>query len=123
FCGCVGFKPSVGGINRGGSYDYFSQSCTGVLAASLEDAWLAAINIVERAGGDPGYPGLRGPPEPPPARCPRAFALLRTVGWEDASTEARRAFEAAVARLAEAGIAIADIMPTPRLRRSKVRSP
>jgi Asp-tRNA(Asn)/Glu-tRNA(Gln) amidotransferase A subunit family amidase len=31
FCGCVGFKPSVGGINRGGSYDYFSQSCTGVL--------------------------------------------------------------------------------------------
>jgi Asp-tRNA(Asn)/Glu-tRNA(Gln) amidotransferase A subunit family amidase len=38
FCGCVGFKPSVGRINRGGSYDYFSQSCTGVLAASLEDA-------------------------------------------------------------------------------------
>ena len=26
FCGCIGFKPSVGGINRGGSYDYFSQS-------------------------------------------------------------------------------------------------
>jgi hypothetical protein len=24
----------VGRINRGGSYDYFSQSCTGVLAAS-----------------------------------------------------------------------------------------
>jgi Asp-tRNA(Asn)/Glu-tRNA(Gln) amidotransferase A subunit family amidase len=108
FCGCVGFKPSVGGINRGGSYDYFSQSCTGVLAASLEDAWLAAINIVERAGGDPGYPGLQGPPEPPPAQRPRAFALLRTVGWDDASPEARRAFEASVTQLAEAGIAIAD---------------
>jgi Asp-tRNA(Asn)/Glu-tRNA(Gln) amidotransferase A subunit family amidase len=108
FCGCVGFKPSVGGINRGGSYDYFSQSCTGVLAASLEDAWLAAINIVERAGGDPGYSGLQGPPEPPPAQRPRAFALLQTAGWEDASPEARRAFEAAVAQLAEAGIAIAD---------------
>ena len=98
FCGCVGFKPSVGGINRGGSYDYFSQSCTGVLASSLEDAWLAAINIVERAGGDPGYPGLQGPPEPPPAQRPRAFALLRTVGWDDASTEARRAFEARASR-------------------------
>jgi Asp-tRNA(Asn)/Glu-tRNA(Gln) amidotransferase A subunit family amidase len=34
--------------------------------------------------------------------------LLRTVGWDDASPEARRAFEAAVARLAEAGVAIAD---------------
>jgi Asp-tRNA(Asn)/Glu-tRNA(Gln) amidotransferase A subunit family amidase len=75
FCGCVGFKPSVGGINRGGSYDYFSQSCTGVLAASLEDAWLVAINISPRAGGDPGYPGLQGPSEPPPSQRPRAFAL------------------------------------------------
>jgi hypothetical protein len=64
FCGCVGFKPSVGRINRGGSYDYFSQSCTGVLAASLEDAWLVAVNITARAGGDPGYPGLQGPAEP-----------------------------------------------------------
>src|SRR5690349_9895267 len=48
FCGCIGFKPSVGGLNRGGSFDYFSQSCTGVLAASLEDAWLVAINIAAR---------------------------------------------------------------------------
>src|SRR5438552_950320 len=70
FCGCVGFKPRAGGINRGGSYDHFSQSCTGVLAASLEDAWLVAVNIAARAGGDPGYPGLRGPSEPPPARRP-----------------------------------------------------
>src|SRR5882672_3071786 len=72
FCGCVGFKPSVGAINRSGSYDHFSQSCTGVLAASLEDAWLVAVNIAARAGGDPGYPGLLGPPEPPRARRPRA---------------------------------------------------
>jgi len=95
FCGCVGFKPSVGGINRGGSYDYFSQSCTGVLAASLEDAWLVAINISTRSGGDPGYPGLQGPPDPPPAHRPRALAVLQTAGWEVAAPEARRAFEAA----------------------------
>ena len=87
FCGCVGFKPSVGGINRGGSYDYFSQSCTGVLAASLEDAWLVAVNIAARAGGDPGYPGLQGPTEPPPAQRPRALAVLQTAGWEDAAPE------------------------------------
>jgi Asp-tRNA(Asn)/Glu-tRNA(Gln) amidotransferase A subunit family amidase len=108
FCGCVGFKPSVGGINRGGSYDYFSQSCTGVLAASLEDAWLVAVNISARSGGDPGYPGLRGPSEPPPPQRPRALAFLRTSGWNEAVPEARAAFETATARLAEAGIAIAD---------------
>ena len=107
FCGCVGFKPSVGGINRGGSYDYFSQSCTGVLAASLEDAWLVAVNIAARAGGDPGYPELQGPHGLPPAQRPRALAVLQTVGWTDA--EAKSQIEAdgnvnvAVAFEAEAG--------------------
>jgi hypothetical protein len=52
----------VGALNRGGSYDYFRQSCTGVLAASLEDTWLVAINIAVRAGADPGYAGVEGPP-------------------------------------------------------------
>src|ERR1700752_3594890 len=108
FCGCVGFKPSVGRINRGGSYDYFSQSCTGVLAASLEDAWLVAVSIAARAGGDPGDPGLTGSAEPPPPRRPRTLAVLQTSGWEEAAPEARAAFEAAVARLADAGIALAD---------------
>jgi Asp-tRNA(Asn)/Glu-tRNA(Gln) amidotransferase A subunit family amidase len=108
FCGCVGYKPSVGGINRGGSYDYFSQSCTGVLAASLKDAWLTAINIVERAGGDPGYPGVQGPSAPPPAVRPRALAMLQTVGWDEAAPEAKQAFADAAARLTDAGIAIVD---------------
>ena len=58
FCGCVGFKPSVGGINRGGSFDHFSQSCTGVLGATLADTWTVARAISLRAGGDPGFPGL-----------------------------------------------------------------
>ena len=108
FCGCVGFKPSVGGINRGGSYDYFSQSCAGVLAASLEDAWLVAVNIAARTGGDPGYPGLQGPFEPPPPARPRALAVLQTSGWEEVASEARTAFEAATAGLAGTGIVIAD---------------
>jgi hypothetical protein len=85
----IGFKPSVGGLNRGGSYDYFSESCTGVLAASLEDAWLVAINIAVRAGGDPGYAVLQGPPDPPPPQRPRALAVLQTAGWNEAAPEAR----------------------------------
>ena len=45
YCGCVGFKPTMGALNRGGSHDNMSQSCTGVLAANLEDAWQVAYEI------------------------------------------------------------------------------
>jgi Asp-tRNA(Asn)/Glu-tRNA(Gln) amidotransferase A subunit family amidase len=115
FCGCVGYKPSVGGINRGGSYDYFSQSCTGLLAASLEDAWLVATAIVARAGGDPGYPGVQGPLAPPPASSPRRLALLETAGWAIAAPEARAALETTAAKLAAAGVAIVSRREDPAL--------
>ena len=115
FCGCVGFKPTAGGINRGGSHDYFSQSCTGVLAASLKDAWLVAINVATRAGGDPGYPGLDGPSEPPAPERPRMLAVLRTAGWTTAAPDAQRAFQAAVSRFGRCGITIADRHDTPAI--------
>lgn len=106
YCGCVGFKPSVGAINRGGSHDYLSQSCTGVLAATLDDAWRVASEIVVRAGGDPGCLGLAGPLRPPSAAKPQRLAVLETAGWQVASPEARQALQDAVARLASAGIEI-----------------
>ena len=106
YCGCVGFKPSVGAINRGGSHDYLSQSCTGVLAATLDDAWRVASEIAVRAGGDPGCLGLAGPLRPPSAAKPQRLAVLETAGWQVASPEARQAFKDAVARLASAGIEI-----------------
>jgi Asp-tRNA(Asn)/Glu-tRNA(Gln) amidotransferase A subunit family amidase len=84
YCGCYGFKPSVGGINRGGSFDYFSQSCTGTLAATLEELWIVARAIATRVGGDPGFPGISGPVEPPPSRLPKRVAVLETAGFEAA---------------------------------------
>jgi Asp-tRNA(Asn)/Glu-tRNA(Gln) amidotransferase A subunit family amidase len=107
FCGCFGFKPTVGAINRGGSYDGLSQSATGTLAASLEEAWQVAYEIVKRAGGDPGFPGLYGPPHPLESIKPRQLALLETDGWAEASPTARQALEGALSRLTQAGIAIA----------------
>ena len=86
-----------------------------MLAASLEDAWLVAMNIAARAGGDPGYPGLQGPAEPPPTQRPRAVAVLQTSGWEIAAPEARRVFEVAAARLAEAGIVLVDRYADPAI--------
>src|SRR5277367_2589235 len=65
FCGCVGFKPSVNALNREGSHDYQSQSCTGILGASLADVWQTAYEIVARVGGDAGTPGLQGPDKMP----------------------------------------------------------
>src|SRR5579871_1034308 len=107
FCGCFGFKPTVGAINRGGSYDGLSQSVHGPLAASLPEAWRVTYEIAQRAGGDPGFPGLYGPADPPPAAAPRRLALLETDGWTVATPGARRALEGAVAKLRAAGIPIA----------------
>ncbi len=108
FCGCVGFKPSVGALNRGGSHDALSQSADGALAASLEDAWNFCWAIAQRAGGDPGYPGLAGPQAMPGPTRPRALAVLETSGWAQASDDAKAAFAEAVARLRAAGVTLLD---------------
>jgi Asp-tRNA(Asn)/Glu-tRNA(Gln) amidotransferase A subunit family amidase len=106
YCGCIGYKVSLGALNRGGSYDGLSQSCTGVLAATLEDAWQVAYEIAVRAGGDPGYPGLFGPASAPAAKTPRRLAYLETAGWVDASPGAKQAMADALARLKAAGIEV-----------------
>src|SRR5579884_808305 len=106
FCGCIGFKPSVNAINREGSHDYQSQSCTGILAASLADAWQVAYEIVARVGGDAGTPGLQGPQRAPAPRQPRALAVLQTAGWDAAPAAAKDRLGECVARLKAQGIAI-----------------
>ena len=107
FCGCVGYKPSLGAINRGGSHDGLSQSVHGALAASIEDAWVLVREISTRAGGDPGYPGLIGPAAPPQAQRPRRVAVLETPGWAKAQPAAKDPLERAVEHLSKAGVATA----------------
>jgi Asp-tRNA(Asn)/Glu-tRNA(Gln) amidotransferase A subunit family amidase len=107
FCGCYGFKPTVGALNRGGSYDGLSQSAHGTLAASLPEAWQVAYEIAQRAGGDPGFPGLFGPAKPPAAVKPKKLALLETDGWSVATKGAMQALTETLAKLQSAGIAIA----------------
>jgi Asp-tRNA(Asn)/Glu-tRNA(Gln) amidotransferase A subunit family amidase len=115
YCGVYGFKPSLGAINRGGSMDGLSQSCDGALAATLADAWIMLREISARVGGDPGYPGLAGPRELPPAKKPRRLALLETPGWAVIQPAARQALEGAVARLKAAGVEILTRRDTPAL--------
>jgi Asp-tRNA(Asn)/Glu-tRNA(Gln) amidotransferase A subunit family amidase len=108
FCGCFGYKPSVGGINRGGSFDEFSQSCTSILAAGLSESWCVAHEISARAGGDPGYPGIYGPPGLPSPVKPKRIAILQTGGWADATDEARHALRDACSRIEKSGIEFID---------------
>jgi Asp-tRNA(Asn)/Glu-tRNA(Gln) amidotransferase A subunit family amidase len=106
FCGCVGFKPSVNALNREGSHDYQSQSCTGIIAATLEDAWQVAHEIVARVGGDAGTPGLEGPDELPAAKKPRRLAMIETAGWAAAEAGAKKHLQESVARLKSAGVEV-----------------
>ncbi|RAI44875.1 amidase [Rhodoplanes roseus] len=115
YCGCVGFKPTVGAINRGGSHDYLSQSATGVLAASLTDAWQVMIEMAVRVGGDPGFEGLFGPLKMPAPKKPARVAVLETAGWAVATDAAKAVLHDAAERLARQGLAVVTRRTDPRV--------
>ena len=108
FCGVYAFKPTVGGINRGGSFDTISQSASSVFAATLEETWEIARAIVARVGGDSGCPGVSGPMAAPAAKKPKRVAMLQTEGWEGAEESARQALTDARGLLVDADIEVID---------------
>ncbi|MBB4120352.1 amidase [Martelella radicis] len=108
YCGAIGYKPSIGGFNRGGSYDYLSHSCTGLIGTTLEDIWATAKALVERTGGDPGYIGVTGPSTLPAASQPKKLMFLETDGWERVTPGAKAAFEEACAKLKAEGCEIIE---------------
>ncbi len=104
FCGAVGYKPSLGGVNRSGSYDHFSQSCQGGIGASLADVWAMITTVTSRAGGDPGKVGVSGTVNFAAPAKPARLAVLETGGWSQTSEGARKAFAEAVGTLKAAGV-------------------
>lgn len=113
YCGCYGYKPSVGSLNRGGSFDHLSQSSAGVLAATLVEMWLVAREVSARVGGDPGYRGLSGPREAPAARQPKALAALQTAGFSSLAPEAAKLFVEFQETLARSGVRLLTRDNTP----------
>ncbi|HZO45328.1 MAG TPA: amidase [Xanthobacteraceae bacterium] len=107
YCGTYGFKPSVNALNREGCHDYQSQSCTGIIAATLEDTWQVAHEIVSRVGGDAGTPGLIGSDTCPAPAKPKRLVFLETAGWPNAEPAAKKLMQDALNTLKSAGIAIA----------------
>jgi Asp-tRNA(Asn)/Glu-tRNA(Gln) amidotransferase A subunit family amidase len=113
YCGCYGYKPSVGSINRGGSFDHLSQSCAGVLAATLDELWLVAREVSARVGGDPGFCGLSGPRKVPAARHPSSLAVLQTAGFTSLSPEGAKVFAKFQDRLGSKGVRLLTRENTP----------
>lgn len=106
YCGCVGFKPTFGALNRSGSYDHLSQSCIGVFATSVDDIAEISQAISASVGGDPGCKGyLPRPGGHGPAK-PDRLAVLKPAGWSTLSHGTLAAFDAACQRLADDGIEI-----------------
>jgi len=108
FCGVFAFKPSFGGINRGGSFDTISQSSTSTFAATLEETWEVARAITSRVGGDPGFMGVSGPLEAPDAAMPKRVALIMTEGWDRTVDDAKQALMDARSKLEAAGVKVVD---------------
>jgi Asp-tRNA(Asn)/Glu-tRNA(Gln) amidotransferase A subunit family amidase len=104
FCGCIGYKPSFGSVNRSGCYDNFSQSCLGSIGATLADIWAVITNITERTGGDPGRVGVFGRVDFAGSTKPKRLAIMQTGGWGATTDGARQSFESAKKRLREAGV-------------------
>jgi Asp-tRNA(Asn)/Glu-tRNA(Gln) amidotransferase A subunit family amidase len=104
FCGAFGFKPTLGAINRGGSHDFQSHSCLGVIGASLADIWCTTYDMFRRCGSDPGAVGLFGDEDVAAPSKPRVLIKLETPGWEFATGEARQQLEDTLAKLSAAGV-------------------
>jgi Asp-tRNA(Asn)/Glu-tRNA(Gln) amidotransferase A subunit family amidase len=106
YCGCIGYKPSFGLINRAGVKPLADSLDTiGVFAGTVEDAAFFAGVLSER-------PALRHLAVPSEGR-PLRFGLYRTPMWEEAEPATAVALDAARAALERAGAAVAELALAP----------
>lgn len=105
YCANVGLKPTLGAINRGERMG-LSQATMGVHAGSVEDMWQVAVEMVKRAGGDVGQPGLYGPGVPPEPRKPETLIVLETEGWALLDAACLDAVERFLSNLSRAGVTV-----------------
>jgi Asp-tRNA(Asn)/Glu-tRNA(Gln) amidotransferase A subunit family amidase len=106
FCGCVGYKPTFGLIDRTGVRPFSdSLDTVGVFATTVEDAAFF-VSIIA------GRPNLRVGDE---AFRPR-IGLTRTHPWEAAEPATATALDEAAARLRAAGLEVREVALSERWR-------
>lgn len=105
YCGVVGFKPTHGALPTGGIHLLSPTSDhLGVIAATVEDAWLVASQI-SIVAASPGVGVMGGAQDRSLAgRQPRKLIRLFTRGWAETDNESRAAFDAFVDRVKARGI-------------------
>jgi Asp-tRNA(Asn)/Glu-tRNA(Gln) amidotransferase A subunit family amidase len=104
YCGCVGYKPSFGLINRTGIKPLAdSLDTVGVLAGTVDDAALFAGVLSER-------PALRHLTVPTESL---RFGLYRTPMWDEAEPATAAALDAAREALERAGAAVVELAIAP----------
>lgn len=87
----------------------------GIIAASLDDVWIAARRIADVF---PGPDGLAGTGDAlPPARRPERLIRLYTAGWDNLDADTRATFEACLRRLRERGVEVLGRDDDPDLAR------
>jgi Asp-tRNA(Asn)/Glu-tRNA(Gln) amidotransferase A subunit family amidase len=107
FCGCVGYKPSFGIINRAGVKPLSDSLDTiGVMARHVEDAAF----FVGVLSGREALVDLEAPPAAP------HFGLYRTPYWEAAEKATESALAAAAEALARAGARVSELPVAPEHR-------
>lgn len=108
YCGAYAIKPTHGRFSLDGiaplspTLDHL-----GVFGATLDDAWavFAALAATGPAWGGPRFDIPAAFPRPRPARN---LVRLETTGWRETDDESKRAFDAALERLAKSGVRIDD---------------
>jgi len=109
YCGAYALKATHGALHVGGVTPLAATlDHLGLIGASLEDVWASAMVISRLVGGTPPHPGISGPMETPAARRPKRLVRLATLGWDETPDTSRAAFEAAVTRIAAAGVEVLD---------------
>jgi Asp-tRNA(Asn)/Glu-tRNA(Gln) amidotransferase A subunit family amidase len=105
YCGVVGFKPTHGVLHTGGIHLLSPTSDhLGVIAASVEDAWLVASQI-SLGAASAGFGFMSGAQHHAIAeQQPRKLIRLFTRGWSETDDASRAAFEACIDRVKARGI-------------------
>ena len=94
-------------LNREGSHDYQSQSCTGILAATLEDTWQVAHEIARASAATPARPASTGPEQGARRREAAAAGVPRDGRLGRSRRDAaKHCLQDALQRLGTAGIEI-----------------